>query len=459
MKSYQADVVVIGAGIVGIATAYYLKKFSSKLSVMLVDQLQPMTYTSAQSGENYRNWWSHPSMKRFTEHSIKLMEEISLETNDRIKLTRRGYLLATRDQDLSDIVDEIKNSYNQDLSGLDIHESLLRFHSTKNPKQYLPPISSRWQDAPDGVDVLQGQELINKLFPSLDPAIRNIVHIRNAGMVDSQQMASFMLERYKELGGKRLNAKVVDIQKTDNFSVRLDNSEHSISSVSVVNAAGPFIKDIAKMVEVNLPVDNILQQKVAFPDIQKAIPRNLPFVVDLDEQEIDWQQEDRDLLKEDTDFSWLTEIFPGSIHCRPEGGDNGNWVKLGWAFNKSTTRALLEPKLDDHYPEIVLHGAARLNPALKIYYGALPRKTIHYGGYYTKTKENWPLIGETAVDGFHINGAMSGFGSMAACAGGELCAQSILGLKRPEYSKVFSLERYRDREFMQSLSRFNEGIL
>jgi hypothetical protein len=52
----------------------------------------------------------------------------------------------------------------------------------------------------------------------------------------------------------------------------------------------------------------------------------------------------------------------------------------------------LNPELNDEFPEVVLRGAARLNPALKAYYGTLPKNTRHYGGYYTLTDENWPLV-------------------------------------------------------------------
>ena len=50
------DVAVIGAGNVGIAVAYYLIKEQNFKRVVLVDSRDPMSLTSAQSGENYRNW-------------------------------------------------------------------------------------------------------------------------------------------------------------------------------------------------------------------------------------------------------------------------------------------------------------------------------------------------------------------------------------------------------------------
>ncbi len=80
MKRHSCDTLVIGAGIIGISVAYYLKKLDPKLSVVLADAGQPMGFTSAQSGENYRNWWPHPVMTAFTNHSIDLMEEITRET-------------------------------------------------------------------------------------------------------------------------------------------------------------------------------------------------------------------------------------------------------------------------------------------------------------------------------------------------------------------------------------------
>jgi glycine/D-amino acid oxidase-like deaminating enzyme len=52
----DVEIVVIGAGVAGIATAYYLCTQFGKRSVLIIDSRQPMSFTSAQSGDNYRNW-------------------------------------------------------------------------------------------------------------------------------------------------------------------------------------------------------------------------------------------------------------------------------------------------------------------------------------------------------------------------------------------------------------------
>ena len=109
----NTDVLVIGAGSIGIASAYYLKLTAPKLDVTVVDCGQPLAFTSAQSGENYRNWWPHPVMKRFTDRSTELMEEIARKTNNRIILTRRGYVLATRNSSLDGIIDHLTVRYGE----------------------------------------------------------------------------------------------------------------------------------------------------------------------------------------------------------------------------------------------------------------------------------------------------------------------------------------------------------
>ena len=52
MSARKADVAVIGAGIVGIACAYYLARSRPALRIVIVDQNSPMSLTSAASGEN-----------------------------------------------------------------------------------------------------------------------------------------------------------------------------------------------------------------------------------------------------------------------------------------------------------------------------------------------------------------------------------------------------------------------
>src|SRR5471032_2574274 len=111
MNTQQADVAVIGAGIVGVACAYYLATSNRAPKVVLIDPLTPMSLTSAASGENYRNWWPHRVMTAFTDFSTDLMEAIATESDNRLHMTRRGYALATRQANPDGLLRQLHEGY------------------------------------------------------------------------------------------------------------------------------------------------------------------------------------------------------------------------------------------------------------------------------------------------------------------------------------------------------------
>lgn len=455
MEYSSFQIAIIGTGIVGIATAYYLAKNHDLTDIVLIDRSQPMTFTSAQSGENYRNWWPHPTMVAFTNRSIDLLEDIATESDNLINMNRRGYSLVTRNTNIDEIITQLH-------AGLgDTANDLIRYHTSGESLQYQPPVHQDWESAPSGVDILQNQDLIRRTFPSYAPDIQTVIHIRRGGDISGQQLGMHMLETLKGSKVTRITGSVEGIEQSNGFRIEINGTDglRHIQADKIVNAAGPFADNIAKMLGVDLPIHNTFQQKIAFEDRAQAIPRDMPFSIDLDAQNIDWSDDDRAMLSEEPKFRWLAEEMPGSIHCRPDGGDKGNWVKLGWAYNETPATATWEPPLDDNFPDIVLRGAARLNPKLKDYYGQLPRTMHHYGGWYSMTDVNWPLIGPMGPEGAFMNCAQSGFGTMAACASGELCAAWVAGAKLPFYSHAFSLAREDDAVLMQTLRESAKGVL
>ncbi|MCP5112362.1 MAG: FAD-binding oxidoreductase, partial [bacterium] len=99
---------------------------------------------------------------------------------------------------------------------------------------------------------------------------------------------------------------------------------------------------------------------------------------------------------------------------------------------------------DLEFPSIVLRGASRFIPALGRYADRVPTPVVQYAGYYTRTRENWPLIGPLQPEGLYVVGALSGYGTMCACAAGELCADWMMGGSLPDYARNFHPDRYSD---------------
>jgi len=360
------------------------------------------------------------------------------------------YALATRQADPDDLLRQLHEGYGADGAGK------IRTHRKGSTSSYQPATSADWQSAPDGVDVIQDRDILERCFPSFDRDVATVLHIRRAGDISGQQLGSFMLERIRANDGTVIRGRVVEVSRAQNFKLAVADGNDRTS----VTAAGPSIGNIAELLGESLPVVNVFQQKIAFEDVHGVIGRQMPFSIDLDGQKIDWTAEERAVLAGDPASRWLTEAMPGSIHCRPEGGDRGKWIKVGWAFNTTPSVPAADLPLDPNFPEIVLRGASRLNPGLKAYYDRLPSRLSHYGGYYTMTRENWPLIGPMKMDGAYVAGALSGFGTMAACATGALCARWVYGEALPEFARSLSLARYDDKPLMQSLlAGGNKGVL
>ena len=307
-----------------------------------------------------------------------------------------------------------------------------------------------------------GRALVAAHFPSLAPDIETIIHIRRAGDISGQQLGQFMLERLRTAGVELRRAAVTGIEAGSRFTLHLDGLDGPcvLHADKVVNAAGPFFTRVAAMLGEDLPVRCVFQQKIAFEDRAGALPRTLPFTIDLDGQALAWTEEERAILASGPDGARLLLPMPGGIHRRPEGGDAGRWIKLGWAYNDTPGDPAGEAPIDPHFPDIVLRAASRLSPALGCYLGHLPRGARHYGGYYAMTEENWPLIGPMHTPGAFMAGALSGFGTMAATATGALCAAWVADAERPSYARDFTLARYSDTALMAELrGSASRGVL
>jgi glycine/D-amino acid oxidase-like deaminating enzyme len=448
MGTATADVVICGAGIAGISAAYQLAVKQGIADIVLADERPPLTLTSDKSTECYRNWWPGPgdAMVSLMNRSIDILEALAHESGNFFRLNRRGYLYATADPariaDFRQAADEAAT----------LGAGPLRAHH--GDSVYVPAPAEGFDGQPTGSDLILDPVLIRKHFPYLSERTVAVLHARRCGWMSAQQLGMYLLERARERGVRFLQAGVeaVDVQGGRVHSVRFRDGT-TLATGALVIAAGPFLRRVGAMAGVDLPVFCELHAKVAFRDMAGAFPRDAPLLIWTDAQVLPWSAEEQSLFSQSDETRPLLAEFPSGVHARPEGPMDSD-VFLGiWTYETAALEPVFPLQFDPRLPEIILHGLATMLPGLQSSFGRIPKPVVD-GGYYTKTRENRPLICPLPIQGAYVIGGLSGFGVMAACAAGELLAAHVAGAPLPSYAPAFRLERYEDPEYQKLLENW-----
>ncbi len=446
----SADVVVLGAGIAGVAAAYHLAARHGIAQVVLVDEREPLTLTSNKGTQGYRNWWPGPdnTMLQLVSRSIDLMEESAAECGNAFRMSRRGYLFATADRAR---VTTLENTA-REVSAFGMGE--LRSHSTS--ASYEAADAEGYADRPTGADLLTGDAL-REAFPYLADDTVAALHIRRAGWLNGVALGTRLLEQAVSAGARFVRDRVVSVDTTGGRvrGVRLASGE-VIKTSQVVLAAGPGLPDAAGMLGISLPVFHELHAKLTMRDVARAVPRNAPFLIWSDPVAIEWSEADLRELRQTEHGQRMIDGLPAGVHVRPVDLSHGDELYLIWTYETEVRPYVWPPTFDPRYADIVTRGVARMIPAMARYggNGTTSVQGVVDGGYYCKTPENRPLIGPLPVEGAFVVGALSGSGLMAAHGSAELLAQHVAGATLPEYARWFLPSRYDDPAYQALMTEW-----
>lgn len=445
-------IVIVGAGMAGVSAACWLSR-SLRAEIILLDERPPLSLTSNHSTECYRHWWPNAPMQALSGHSIGLLEQLANACGNRFHMNRRGYLYLTANPQTAAALRAQAESQTA------AQGWPLRVHTAEDDT-WQPSSGKDWRDAPEGVDLLWGNEVIARHFPALAADTLTGLHVRRAGWLSAQQLGRTLLEEAAERG-VRLPRGLLTTVETSNgriTGIRLADGQ-ALGCDVLVNAAGPFLQAVNRLAgDDSLPVHTELHLKNAFRDTRGVLPRNAPLLIWLDSQHLPWTEEERALLAEDPQLAWLLETLPGGVHTRPEGDEESPIALHLWEYRTLVMPPQFPIPLDDLYPDIVLRGLSRMLPGLRDYFQAAPRPQMD-GGYYTRTPENLPLIGPHGPQGLFLLGALSGYGIMTGYGAGELLTRHITGQPLPEYARWFHPNRYHDPQLAPQLAQMRSGQL
>ncbi len=362
-----AELVVIGSGIVGAATAFYAAR--AGFSVVVVERRAALcSLTTAVAAGGYRLQLEHREELDLVRRSLALFEHFEQETGQSLHdpgLRRQGYLwLARREQ-------------------------------TAARQRELVARQRSW--GVDGVELLGGDEARAR-FPWLSPDVIQARYREADGLIDPKRIAMGLLEGSGaavvsscgvigfELVGERLTAVVTERGR--------------ISTDRVVLACGPLTELLCRPLGIELPVAAVRRQRVVMWDVPE-VPRDAPMTID-----------------EESTAHWRP-VASGAYLLYPDAAEQASAPIEDVPADPSFAVSLLDPSS----PVAVAHTAG--------FWGDVWRRGgsawAVQAGQYTMTPDQRPLIGPTAIEGVFVNTGYSGHGVMAGPAGGEILAGLLAG--------------------------------
>jgi sarcosine oxidase subunit beta len=353
-----ADVVIIGGGIVGSSIAYHLTEQGCKNVIVIEREAHQGKGSTGKSMGGVRAQFSTPVNIQMSLYSIPFYASFDERLGYPGGYRPQGYLfLATS-------------------------EGHLRYLATNMEKQVELGLKSvekvTAEDIAKTYPQLRTDDVLGGNFCSTD------------GFVDPYSaMVGFMTKAAEQ--GARLwrGTEVTGISLDCNGVAAVNTSRDTISTHVVVNAAGAWAAQIAKMIGVDLPVVPLRRMLVPTEPFSEY-PHTAPMTIDMS----------------------------NGFHFRPES--------LGFllAWNDPTETTGYKTDFEPAFIEKILERAANRVPCFENV-AVNPKKA--WAGLYEMTPDHHPILGAVPeVPGFFCANGFSGHGVMHAPATGKILADLVL---------------------------------
>jgi sarcosine oxidase subunit beta len=243
----QAEIVIIGGGVMGASTAYHLASRGCTDVVLLERESFFGQGASGKNAGGIRYQFSTEINIRLSQVSLPMLDRFEVEMGQAIDLQYCGYLfLLTNEQDVK------------------------RFRQNVELQHRLG-VDTEW---------LSGDE-VRRRVPQLeaDDVLAGTFHGRD-GLADPHGVVSGYMRAGRRLGVRALtDSAVTDIDVEGGRVRAVQTSRGTIACNTVVNAAGPWAAVVSEMAGVPLPVKPIRRQMLTTTPLPE-IPPDFPFVID-----------------------------------------------------------------------------------------------------------------------------------------------------------------------------------
>ncbi len=353
-----AEVVIIGGGIVGSSIAYHLIAAGCKDVLVIERESAQGKGSTGKSMGGVRAQFSTPTNIQMSLYSIPFYASFDVRLGHPAGYRPQGYLFcATNDE----------------------HLAYLRTNFEKQVAMGLKDVR------------LVNAGEIRKLFPQLrSDDIVGGSFCPTDGFVDPYSAMIGFMSWASDHGAKLWkNATVSAIQCDSRGIASVETTKGSVATRTVVNAAGPWAVEVARMVGIDLPVKPLRRMLVPTEPFD-GFPHSAPMIIDMS----------------------------NGFHFRPEG--------LGFllAWNDPEETPGYKTDFDPGFIEKILTRAADRVPVFENL-AVNPKRA--WAGLYEMTPDHHPILGVVPeVPGFYLANGFSGHGVMHAPATGKILADLIL---------------------------------
>ncbi len=376
-----ADIVIVGGGCMGAATAYYLTR-EAGLSVVLVERdTQLGTGSTGRNAGGVRHQFSDPANIALSRESIALFERFEDEVGHPIDFWQDGYLFLLSSP--GSVAAFEKSVALQRSLGLDVAWLSGAEAAAMTPGLDASGVVAATFCAKDGITDPNGVTM---------------------GFAKAAQARGLTVMRDTEVTG-------IDVEHGRVSRVR--TSRGDISCRMVVNAAGPWAGQVAALAGVTLPI----------------VPERRHIFIAQPEAGASW---DDPRFAGQTPSSRLMVIdFDTTFYFHREGAG------MLFGMGDPSERPGFDTSVKWEFLPAVTEVAMRRLPAL-----ADAAVSHAWAGLYEMTPDHNPVIGPGGLDGFHAIAGFSGHGFQQAPAAGRILAATMLG-RDPRFDLTpFRFERF-----------------
>jgi sarcosine oxidase, subunit beta len=362
-----ADLVVIGGGVVGAATAFFARR--AGLAVVLLEKQPALaTLTTPISTGAFRLQFDNPEEIALVREGVSLFEnfadEAGLPGYD-LCLRRQGYLFCAT----SDAGMRRQRGLVEALHGWGVSD----------------------------VELLDGDEARYR-FPYLAPAVRQARFRAGDGWLDPKRLALGYAQASQAT--VCLETPAIGFARQGERVVGVETARGAIACDQVVVASGPFAAQVAGLAGVQVDLRPTIRHRMLVPDLP-AVPRDAPMTIE-----------------EETAAHWRP-AFAGCYALWTENGTPAGEPLEDVPTSSSWAFGLLDPASP--------HALARISPFWTQAWESGTLMWALQAGQYEYTADHRPLIGATGVDGLYLNCGYSGHGIMASAGGSRLLVDTLVG--------------------------------